>query len=175
MYIVVNERLDEMLFCVASVALSLLLFLGSLYTLALGYNYRYLTLLVAKIECLIGVEPYVLRCWPRHPRKFIENCRVACKDGRLRKIPLVRKHLPLGYLLPPEIIKCYFFGCTGGIAFFAIVTCLLTESSCPSRTALAIEWTAFGFALLAPFHYGAKFIHMCEGEEKDWPCEESEE
>ena len=60
----------EQLFITGTICVLLLLFLGAVYSLALGYNYRYLNLQIAKIESRLNVKADMLRGWPKAPRDF---------------------------------------------------------------------------------------------------------
>jgi hypothetical protein len=70
----------------------LALFAGALYALALGYNYRCLTMQVAKLERDLNIKKSVLRGWPR-----------ACRDFERRF-----RWGAIPWSSPPEIIKVFW-------------------------------------------------------------------
>ena len=69
---------------------------GACYGLALGYNYRYLTLQLAKLESRanLGLKRSILRHWPREPEQFE-------RKSRWGVIP---------WCTPPGIIKVFWIG-----------------------------------------------------------------
>jgi len=92
----------------------LVLVLGAFYSLALGYNYRYLTLQLAKLESKdhINLEDTVLAYWPRQLAHFRERSRWGI-------IP---------WCTPPGIIKVFwiaFLACILGVTITA--TCVRIE------------------------------------------------
>lgn len=73
-----------------------LLCLGAVYAAALGYNYRYLTFQLAKIEDFLKIKEVILRGWPRTVGEFEKYSR---------------------WCDPPEIIKVFWFSFIAGILF----------------------------------------------------------
>lgn len=63
---------DSVLFVVGTIIAQGTLLLGALYSLALGYNFRYITLQLAKFESeeILALKDYVLCSWPRDPKDF---------------------------------------------------------------------------------------------------------
>lgn len=51
----------------------LMLLLGATYSLTLGYNYRYITFQLAKIEQLLNAKDAMLHGWPKSPKEFLER------------------------------------------------------------------------------------------------------
>ncbi len=41
-----------------------------MYSLMLGYHYRYITLQLAKIEYILGMKDAMLKGWPKVPEDF---------------------------------------------------------------------------------------------------------
>ena len=68
------------------------LFVGALYALALGYNYRSITMQAAKLECGLRIQENVLLGWPT-------TCRDFERRFRWGAIP---------WSSPPEIIKTFW-------------------------------------------------------------------
>jgi hypothetical protein len=79
------DRPNLFLFGTISVLLSLLL--EALYTLALGYNFRYVNLEIAKIENLLGIRDAMLLAWPKSRQDY-----------------LTRR-----WCVPPEIIQVFWY------------------------------------------------------------------
>src|SRR5207302_6804579 len=82
---------EKTLFVGGTVGTLLLLFLGAVYSLTLGYNYRYITLQLAKIEDLLAATDAMLEGWPKSPNDFLQKY----------------KFLGLSWCTPPEIIKVF--------------------------------------------------------------------
>ena len=63
---------ETVVFVIGTVGVLFLLLVGSLYSLTLGYNYRYLILQLAKLEttCLC-VREFILNAWPRDCKSFL--------------------------------------------------------------------------------------------------------
>ena len=84
---------------------------GAFYSLALGYNYRYLTLQLAKLEAdkTLGLGKIVLNSWPRSPEAFKRR-------NRWGVIP---------WSTPPDIIKVFWIAFLAGILGVTItVSCV---------------------------------------------------
>lgn len=89
-------------FFVGTVGIIFLLFLGACYSLALGYNFRYLTLQMAKIESPLGLNivGQILNGWPRNKAGF----------GKYTH-----------WCYPPGIILTFWVACLIGILLVTIV------------------------------------------------------
>jgi hypothetical protein len=89
-------------FVVGTLGIILLLFLGACYSLALGYNYRYLTLQMAKIESPLGLNivEQILNRWPRRKADF-DKYTYRCN--------------------PPNIIYTFWVACMVGILLITIL------------------------------------------------------
>lgn len=74
-------------FLAGMVGVLLMLLLGAVYSLALGYNYRYITFQLAKIEHKLEMEAAILGGWPKFPEGF-------------------KKYI--GWCEPPEMIKVFW-------------------------------------------------------------------
>ena len=168
------------------------LVMGAFYALALGYNYRYLTLHLAKLEseAHLGLKGVVLTSWPHWPKKF-EN------RNRLGVIP---------WCTPPGIIKVFWVAFLAGILGVTImashvsidpppdaenlVTTRPTEHMRDERAAHqqttpmkpfkeAIPWAGgicFLLALLWPVSVGRKMLKACRKENpNEWGNSEAKE
>ncbi len=97
-------------FLLGTLGVLFVLVIGALYALALGYNYRYLTLQLAKIEAekQLDLKEVTLQYWPKDPKGFI-------KGNRIGVIP---------WSTPPGIIHVFwltFVLAIAGVTAFAYV------------------------------------------------------
>lgn len=151
----IYQNVDLFLFTVGTVGVLLLLLLGAVYSLALGYNYRYITLQLAKIESKLGINESTLVDWPKTSEKFLERYKLC-------GIP---------WCTPPEIIKVFWIAFQLGIlgvmivAFIHIMSCLhiyhITIIIITGIMCLLI-------GILLPICYGNKLKKLSEAEPKDW-------
>ncbi len=86
-------------FIAGTVSVLLMLLLGAAYSLTLGYNYRYITFQLAKIEHCLRVRDIMLRGWPKLPKDFRERY-------RWHSIP---------WCTPPRMIKAFWLAFLVGI------------------------------------------------------------
>jgi hypothetical protein len=72
--LILNDK-KEVSLCVFSfgaIGVLFLLWVGAVYSLALGYNYRCITLQVAKLEATcLHIREFILKDWPRTRDDFI--------------------------------------------------------------------------------------------------------
>lgn len=62
------------IFLIGTVAVIGLLLLGAIYSLALGYNYRYIVFQLVKLERLLGIQQAMLTKWAiQSPKDFAKN------------------------------------------------------------------------------------------------------
>lgn len=160
----------------------LVLVLGAFYSLALGYNYRYLTLQLAKLESRanLKLEGVVLGSWPRMPSDFKRR-------NRWGVIP---------WSTPPGIIKVFwiaFLACIVGvtIAGSSVKLGQHPQGNIPLRQGTleamhaegarqeamrvkpfidALPWVggvSFALGLLCPVSVGKKMLKACRDEDPD--------
>jgi hypothetical protein len=141
-------------FVFGTLGVLLMLFLGATYSLSLGYNYRYITFQLAKIERFLGIEEAILQRWPRSPEQF-ERYTPKC--------------------LPPEIIKFFW-------SAFLIGTLLVTGAAiwvlwCPKPNhpiaailVLVVGIPCFLGGYSIPRHFGRKFRDLLQAEKEPWPA-----
>ncbi len=103
----------------------LTLVLGAFYALALGYNYRYLTLQLAKLESAghIDLKGTVLTSWPRMPEEFIQR-------NRWGVIP---------WCTPPGIIKVFWVAFLVGILGVTTVASVVVLDPAKAKQASATQ------------------------------------
>ena len=149
-----------------SLTSSLVLFLGGCYCLVLGYNYRYVTLMLAKIEYVLGVDKYTLAGWPKNPRQFIKKIRLKKIFPRLNSCTCkVLGNTTLLY--PPEIILLFYIACIVAIGLIAGGTYWFACCSKMGMILFLINVVLSLLLLLLPVYYGRKFLKMCK-DEKTW-------
>lgn len=96
------------LFAIGTIGVLLLLLLGAIYSLALGYNFRCITFQIAKLETMLQVNDVMLKGWP----KSIEEFKKRYCNGSKKKC------------FPPELIKFFwvaFLVGIGGVTISAVV------------------------------------------------------
>ena len=147
-------------FIAGTAGVLLLLLIGAIYSLSLGYNFRQITFQLAKMEsepCL-DISQYMLKGWPRRPEKF------AKRYGR--------------YCTPPEIIKVFWLafilviiGVT--LSVFKLVFNNNSDVTMKKAGPLLIGWGLICCitSLLMPIYYGRK-IKDCADKEPSWEKEE---
>lgn len=165
-------------FVVGIVSVLLLLLLGAVYSLALGYNFRYITLQLAKLEKKLKIEHYMLESWPRSRRQFLARYRLSRSIPRFVRrrffgsFPKRSSYKPIRktpWCTPPEIIKVFWWAFLAGIVG-------ITVSACIVEPGLLLWWVVIplGFAclvvssFLSPRYYGRKLHEACKQEPVDW-------
>jgi hypothetical protein len=136
-------------FVTGTLGVLFLLLVGAVYTVALGYNYRYITLQLAKIENLIDIRDFISVGWPRDAKVFAE------KYGR--------------WCEPPEVIKVFWLTFLVAIAGVTISAAFLVNTQ--SWVIVLSGGTAMGVALITPAYYGRKIWYTCRMERPWKPIE----
>lgn len=143
-------------FTVGTVSVLFILMVGAIYALALGYNFRYVTLQLAKMEsenCL-NIKKFILESWPRTAKKWAD---------KYRKWP---------YCDPPDIIKVFWLAFVAAKLFIILVACFFLwveyENVCGQIcTIIIVGGLCIIIAVLfAPIYYGWKLHIACDKEEK---------
>ncbi|MDZ4724435.1 MAG: hypothetical protein SGI97_11135 [candidate division Zixibacteria bacterium] len=140
----IKEDVTSKVFQVGSSGVIVLLLIGTAYTLALGYNSRYITLQLAKIEVRLGMTGFILDSWPRTSRAFADRYGL--------------------WLLPPDIIKTFYFAFLGSSAFVTLSAPALYSDAC---WVVVIGVIAIILGLGLPFYFGKKLRDSALGE-RDW-------
>lgn len=144
---------NDPLFIGGTIGVLLLLLLGAMYSLALGYNFRYIILQLAKFEAHMGISDSMLEAWPRTRQDFLDNY-ILCR------IP---------WCTPPEIIKVFW-------RIFLAVILAITVTACRtncSATALILI-VAFGAGsmlisgFILPISFGYKLHKLAKEEPESW-------
>lgn len=136
------------LFLFGTVSVLSLLFFGAVYSLMLGYNYRYITLQLAKIEYVLGMTEAMLTKWPKIPEDF--DTYKCCS---------------IWVCTPPEIIKVFWEAFLAGIAGVVVTACFWRPECLVY--ALASSFGAVFLVLggiLCPIWLGCKLHGLRDGE-----------
>jgi len=134
-------------FVAGTLGVILLLFVGAVYTVALGYNFRYITLQLAKLETLIDTRDFILAGWPRDAKVF------AKKYGR--------------WCCPPEVIRVFWLAFLFAIAGVTVSGSAATKDHFSSSIIIAVGGSALGVSLITPVCYGRKIKRKCR-KERQW-------
>jgi hypothetical protein len=173
LWLMTGERKDNpLVFFVGTMGVVLLLFLGALYALALGYNYRYLTLQLAKLESRLKIGDAILVGWPRNKAAFSKRYGKRC--------------------YPPGIIKIFWAAFVTGIPVVTVIAVLLLLAGAAhslvsvghgavaeaawkalfglaaAEILLVIGVVCFVLALDAPIWYGNKMSILLSEEPDTW-------
>ncbi|MDD5129824.1 MAG: hypothetical protein PHS66_02065 [Candidatus Omnitrophica bacterium] len=137
--------------CVTIVVLALLL-LGAIYSLALGYNYRYIVLELAKLEAVLKIKNAMLVGWPRSREEFLLRYRF------LRYIP---------WCTPPEIIKVFWWAFLVAIILVMMIAYKLNHSYNNLMLGFGLLCLVLG-SFLFPIYFGRKLRKNCKQEPEAW-------
>src|SRR5579871_1129376 len=146
-----QHALDKTLFMFGTFGALALLAFGALYALSLGYNYRYLTFQLAKIENVLKIKTAMLDGWPRTVKDF-EKYAQKCD--------------------PPEIIKVFWYAFNAGILLITVFAAIVSG--------MPIRICTMGVALLiiragcGPRYFTRKFRGLWV-REHSWESIEKEE
>lgn len=130
----------------------LLLLLGTIYSLALGYNYRYIVLELAKLEAVLQVRDAMLIGWPRCTKDFLTRY-------RLWGIP---------WCVPPEVIKVFWWAFLVGIAGVTVTVCAYGSETIALWLVIPTGVVCLIAGLLSPIWFGIKLKKCVEKEQKPW-------
>jgi len=150
---VTTHVLDTGVFVVGTVSVLLLLLLGAVYSLALGYNYRYVTLQLAKLEAKFGIQEYMLKGWPRCRQDFLDRYKILCSKP---------------WCTPPEIIKVFWWAFLGGIVGVASAACICRPDTMVLCVVVPVGLVASIIGLRAPLWFGQKLHDKCLAEPESW-------
>lgn len=131
-------------FVIGTAGVLFLLLVGSIYSVALGYNYRYITLQLAKIEVLTCVSKYMLITWPRKPQTFVDNYGCYCK--------------------PPEIIQVFWISFLIAIASITLAASLIKQETLVLSIIIPLGVVFSLIGWLIPLRYGKKIKKLAEAE-----------
>jgi len=154
-----NKDENAFVFTIGTLGVLLFLLLGAVYSLALGYNFRYVTLQLAKLEsdyCL-KIKKFILKSWLRTAEKW-------AKKYKKSWIP---------YCAPPDIIKVFWLAFVIAKVFVILAASFFLGTTCKNlceQTCAVIIGGILCFiiaVLFAPMYYGWKLSKACGEEEKE--------
>ncbi len=147
------------IFTVGTLGILLLLFVGAMYSLTLGYNFRYVTLQLAKMEsgfCL-NIKEFILESWLRTATEWVEKY----KKKRCS---------------PPEIINVFWLSFIIAKIFvllMSIIFLIINQKNTWIQMWLPILFiSVIGLICVivawwcAPSYYGKRLYKMCKEEKK---------
>lgn len=141
-------------FTVGMMGVLLLLLLGAIYSLALGYNYRYIVLELAKLETLLRIRDAMLAGWPRSRQDFL---------GRY-------KLCGIPWCTPPEVIKVFWCAFLAGAAGVTVTAWTYKPEALVLWLVVLTGTVCFFVGLLAPICFGFKLRKQCSKEPESWDC-----
>jgi hypothetical protein len=147
-----NKPVGVGLFLFGTASALSLLFFGAVYSLMLGYNYRYITLQLAKIEYILNMKEAMLEGWPKLPQAF----------GRY-------KWCAIPVCTPPEIIKVFWAAFLAGLGGVMLTAWFWKPHHCSVyAVVLGVGIPYFvGGGILCPVYLGSKLnkLRLKESEE----------
>lgn len=155
LWLMQTKPIAPFVFAVGVCSVILVLLLGAVYSLALGYNYRYITLQLAKLEAKFGIHDYMLEGWPRSPEVFMDRY-------RLRGHP---------WCAPPEVIKVFWWAFTAGIVGASVVACIHMPKAVVLSLVIVCGTICLLLSLAGPWYYGRKLATRAEEERGSWDAE----
>lgn len=154
LWLILADQVNNLVFIAGTIGVLFLLLLGAFYSLALGYNYRYITLQLAKLETNLGISDAMLEGWPKSPKDFLKRYSIG---GR---IP---------WCTPPEVIWAFWLAFVVGIVGVTATACMHK----PEVLILAWVSSVGVFSSLAgfllPIHFGQKLREHCNKELEEKP------
>ncbi len=140
------------IFTAGTLGVLFLLTVGALYSLALGYNFRYVTLQLAKMEsgyCL-NIKEFILESWLRTAKQWEEKYKKK-------------------WCSPPEIINVFWLSFIIATFLIAIMAILFLFSTCEKsyvKIYIILGWLAFCIIVIfyAFWYYSRKFSDYCKKE-----------
>jgi len=174
-----SGELTTSVFVTGTIGVLLLLLLGAVYSLALGYNYRYITVQLAKIESKVGIKPYMLEGWARSRRQFLARYRLSqsiprCVRrwafGGFRRRSICTWLHNVAWCTPPEIIKVFWWAFLLAMIGVAVAASVVRPAAMFGAILTLVVALAFAW-LYAPYRYGKKLRRQCAQEPKSWPLD----
>lgn len=152
-----NKDGNLYVFTIGTIGVLFLLLIGAVYSLALGYNYRCITLQLAKLESLcLHIRRYIINSWPRTPKDFAARCR--------------RREKP--WCDPPEIIRIFWLAFSTGIVGVTLAVIFLPvslkESWLMKLVILLSGVTCLLVMVRTASRFGRKIERACEKEGNNW-------
>ncbi len=149
-------NVEPFVFIAGTFGVLFFLTIGAVYSLALGYNFRYVTLQIAKMEsgyCL-NIKEFMINSWERTANQWAEKY----KKGRC---------------FPPEIIKVFWFSFIIAKLLVVLAATFFLYTKCENMLVQIHTIIMVGIACIivtlwiAPCYYGKKLSKACEDEQKE--------
>lgn len=146
---------STLVFTIGTLGVLLFLLLGGIYSLALGYNYRSITLQLAKLEATcLHIDEFILNSWLRTAKEWKKKYR--------------KSWIP--YCAPPEIIKVFWLGFVLAKIFVILAACFFLWGR---RENMCMIMIGGGLCIIigvlfAPMVYGWKLYKACDDEPDKW-------
>ncbi len=137
-------------FIAAILGILLFLLTGAVYSVALGYNFRYITFQLAKLESDLGlkIKDCILTHWLQTPEK--------CKNRPQ-------------YCTPPEIIKVFWLAFITTEIFITVASGLfLWKNHGNICIVVVLGLLCIAITLIAPVYYGCKLHKVYSKENDTW-------
>ncbi len=131
------------MFFYGTIGVQVILSLGAIYALALGFNFRYVVFQLAKIECALEVDEYSLKKWPRTLfsfQKYTQNFDL------------------------PEIIKVFWYGYVALIILVTITSAIILAGSAEGYVVIATGLLSVFGAICPRECFRSKFAGIYEVE-----------
>ena len=148
-----HSGIQKSVLTVGTIGVQLLLLLGAIYSLALGYNYRYIVLQLAKLEAYLNLMDIILVSWPRSKQNFLDRYKLFCK------IP---------WCTPPEIIKVFWWAFLIGILLVTITASIVKYNNLVLWLVILMGIVSLLIGLLLPIWFGYKLRKLCSNEPETW-------
>lgn len=152
LWLMTTATIAPFAFAVGVCSVILLLLLGAVYSLALGYNYRYITLQLAKLEAKFGIHDYMLEGWPCSPEAFMNRYRLLGRP----------------WCAPPEVIKVFWWAFMTGIVGATVVACIHQSEAVVLSLVILCGTICLLVSLAGPWYYGRKLAKRAEEERGYW-------
>ena len=166
-WLVNKEKYDELTFIIGVIVIIFLLFLGASYSLALGYNFRYVTLQIAKFCAMLQIKDAFLVGWPRTKQEFLCRYKLQSKS-QSKQNQSESKDIP--WCEPPELIKVFWWAFILGIAVISISGTVFEFSVIKFLFIIPIGGILIFLAWrILPKYYGGKLRILVEKEPDEWP------
>jgi hypothetical protein len=140
-----RPRFDDVkwVFTLGTVGILLLLLLGAMYSLALGYNFRSILLQLAKFENRLGIKSAMLRGWPKSTSAFDKY---TC------------------YCTPPALIFVFWSSFVVAILGVLVAATILASDSSVRFIIGMVGGVCVLTAVLWPFYFGCKLRQLVNEE-----------
>jgi hypothetical protein len=140
-------------FVAGTIGVLFLLFLGAVYALALGFNYRYITLELAKIESALNITDAMLKGWPKSPQDFRERYKLSGSS------PMC---------IPPEVICVFWWAFLIGICAVDLTSLVFISNTCQGTILVITGIALLGLTYSLCRRYGRKLKVYCDKEGDGW-------